>query len=538
MPIEAYEGAAGKNAQARLGKYELIRRLAVGGMAEIFLARVKAVHGFEKLVVVKRILPQYAEDEDFVRMLLDEARLAATLHHPNIVQVYDMGIDEESGQSFFSMEYVRGQDLRRIIRALTDQGRWLTLEHVLNIVIGVAAGLHHAHEQVGLDGRRLEIVHRDVSPSNILVTYSGAVKLVDFGIAKATVAQSTTRHGTLKGKIPYMSPEQCRGERLDRRSDIFSLGTVLWEMSTGQRLWKSDNELATLSRIANEDAPPPSWKKPDYPPELEKIVMKALTRDRNERYQSAQDLQIDLEEFARENKMAVSSPYLARYMQNLFAGEIAREVQAAKADPDKSVQTLLTQDLEFLAPQLLEMEGAKTTEFSPAELAKMGEDDRANTGPQEPDSFRSDTHSESVVVGVPGSRSRRNMLTAIGAVVGGLAAVGLGAWLASDDPGAGEDGQAPAAATAPVATPPQPVAQPAAGPTPEPSPEPTPEPGPTPEPAEPSPAPAAAEPEPTDTPSKPPVKTKKNSSKKKKRPSSKKKKKKSDWDRDSPFLPP
>jgi serine/threonine-protein kinase len=491
VAAQAFDGAAGGTG-SRLGKYELVRRLAVGGMAEIFLARVKAAHGFEKLVVVKRILPQYAEDEDFVRMLLDEARLAATLHHPNVVQVYDMGVDEETGQSFFSMEWVHGQDLRRIVRACLDAQKWLPLEHVLAIATGVAAGLHHAHEQTGLDGRPLEIVHRDVSPSNVLVTYTGSVKLVDFGIAKATSAQTTTRHGTLKGKIPYMSPEQCRGERLDRRSDVFSLGTVLWELSTGHRLWKADNELATLSRIANEDPPPPSSRRADYPPELEAIVMRALRRDRDERYQTAQELQLDLEEFAREHKLPVSSAYLGRFMQELFADEIARTMAAARADPDASIQTLLTADLEFLAPRLLEAEGART-----AAIAR-----------EEPEP------SESIVLGLsPGGRRRRTALAALGGAAAAAVLGGLAYWIAADTPAPGDP--APAMATVPPPTPapvPAPEAAPAAAPAPAPAPSPTPTAQ-----AEPTPTPAATRP----TARKKPTK-----------------KKKQLWDRDSPFLPP
>ncbi|MCH9685293.1 MAG: serine/threonine protein kinase, partial [Deltaproteobacteria bacterium] len=170
----------------QLGKYQLIRRLATGGMAELFLARASAIHGFEKLVVLKRILPQHAESEDFIRMFLAEARLAATLHHPNIVQVYDIG--EQDQAYFFTMEYVQGQDLRRLVRAARKAKRVLPLEHILHIVMGVAAGLNHAHEKIGLDGRPLGIVHRDVSPSNVLVTYEGGVKIVDFGIAKAATA--------------------------------------------------------------------------------------------------------------------------------------------------------------------------------------------------------------------------------------------------------------------------------------------------------------------------------------------------------------
>ena len=310
----------GTRSGTRLGKYQLVRRIATGGMAEIFLARAQAIHGFEKQVVLKRILPQHASSDDFIRMFLAEARLAATLHHPNIVQVYDIG--EEAGTYFFTMEYIQGQDLRRLVRAARRKQTPIPLAHILHIIMGMAGGLHHAHEKVGSDGRPLGIVHRDVSPSNVLVTYEGDVKVVDFGIAKAAAAQVSTIAGTLKGKIPYMSPEQCRGEAVDRRSDIFSIGTLLWELTTGKRLFAGDNEFAILNRVAKADVPPPSSVRPEYPPELEAIVMRALSVDPENRYATAIDLQIDLEDFAREARLPVSSARMGRFMRNLFDEEI------------------------------------------------------------------------------------------------------------------------------------------------------------------------------------------------------------------------
>lgn len=322
---------------ARLGKYQLLRRIATGGMAELFLARAVAMAGFEKLVVLKRILPQHAESDEFIKMFLTEARLAATLHHPNIVQVYDIG--EESGHYFFTMEWVQGQDLRRIVRAARKAEVALPLEHVLHIIAGVAAGLDHAHDKADTDGSPLGIVHRDVSPSNVLVTYDGAVKLVDFGIAKAAAFQSNTIAGTLKGKVPYMSPEQCRGEVVDRRSDIFSIGTLLWEMTTGARLFAGDNEIAIINRVAKADVPKPTSIRADYPPQLETIVMRALHSDPEQRYQHAIDLQIDLEDFAREHRLPVSSARMGKFMRELFADEIqasAAQLAAERTDPGQS----------------------------------------------------------------------------------------------------------------------------------------------------------------------------------------------------------
>ncbi len=240
----------------KLGKHDLIRQIAVGGMAELYLARTMGIEGFEKLVVVKRILPQYSDNASFVNMFLNEARLAATLHHPNIAQVYDIG--QENGEFFFSMEYVHGEDLGQLVRGSHDGGIPISLDAALTLAAGLCAGLHHAHEKTTPDGRPLNVVHRDVSPSNVLVSYDGAVKLVDFGIARVNTTPGSTAGG-LKGKISYMSPEQCRGKTvLDRRSDVFSVGTLLYELTTGQLPFTDETEYAILNHIVNTDAAPPS----------------------------------------------------------------------------------------------------------------------------------------------------------------------------------------------------------------------------------------------------------------------------------------
>jgi len=304
----------------RLGKYQLVRRLATGGMAEIYLARAAAIEGFEKVVVLKRILPQHAENAAFIRMFLAEARLAATLHHPNVVQVYDIGEDE--GAYFFAMEYVQGVDLRQLVGATRRAGRELPLQHALYVIAGVCAGLHYAHEKKDGSGAPLGIVHRDISPSNVLVTFDGGVKVVDFGVAK--VANVSTTAGTLKGKIPYMSPEQCRSAPLDRRSDVFSIGTMLWELTCGRRLFQADNELALLSVVARGEATPPSEIRPDYPPSLEAIVLKALAVDVEQRFQSAQELQLALEDFAHESHLPLSDARLQRFVRDVCSEAVAK----------------------------------------------------------------------------------------------------------------------------------------------------------------------------------------------------------------------
>jgi len=304
------------------GKYRPFRRLAIGGMAEIFLAYARSLAGFEKIVVLKRVLPQYAESNEFMQMFLDEARLAATLDHPNIVQVYDIG--EHGGSWFFAMEYVHGQSLLKVMRQITATRRWLPIEQALAIIIGTCSGMHHAHDKIGLDGIPLGIVHRDVSPPNVLISYDGAVKIADFGIAKAGAAVTSTAVGTLKGKIPYMSPEQCRSEPLDRRSDVFSIGILLYELTVGRRLFQAESEMGIIHKVVNGVVPRPSAVLRGYPEELERIVLRALQNDRNQRYNSARELQVDLEEFAREYKLSISSAKLSNFMEETFDAQTRR----------------------------------------------------------------------------------------------------------------------------------------------------------------------------------------------------------------------
>jgi serine/threonine protein kinase len=313
----------------RLGKYELVCRLAIGGMAEIFLARASGIAGFEKLVVLKRILPQYAFQDQFVEMFLAEARLTATLSHPNIAHVYDIGTVDDF--YFFTMEFVHGEDLNQVGKALAKAQKPFPLEAALTIIHGVCAGLHHAHEACGSDGLPLGIVHRDVSPSNVLIAYDGSVKLVDFGIAKMTTRAQATRVGTLKGKISYMSPEQCRGEPLDRRSDVFAIGILLYEMTTGQRLFPGENEFSTLQAIVHQDVAPPHTLVPGYAPMLEDIVMMALKRDPEQRYETAEDMMLDLEECARALGLTISPNRLSKVMHELYGRKIAAWNEAQRA---------------------------------------------------------------------------------------------------------------------------------------------------------------------------------------------------------------
>ncbi|MFO0662462.1 MAG: serine/threonine-protein kinase [Polyangiaceae bacterium] len=307
----------------QFGKYTLVRKLATGGMAELFLALQRSVAGFEKLVVIKRILPKMNEDRSFIDMLLAEARVAATLSHPNVVQIFDVG--DVDGTFYIAMEHVHGEDIRTIVRRMKKEGhREFPLSHALHIVSGIAAGLAYAHGKRDLDGTPLHIVHRDISPQNVVVTYSGDVKVVDFGIAKSdTSFQRETEFGKLKGKVPYMSPEQARGLDVDWRSDIFSAGIILFELTTGRRLFKGESEYETMRLICEKPYPLPSSLRADYPPQLEAIVMRALAKSPDARYQSARELQAALDGFAREYRIEASSVAMSTFMQSLFGAEIA-----------------------------------------------------------------------------------------------------------------------------------------------------------------------------------------------------------------------
>jgi serine/threonine-protein kinase len=268
------------------------------------------------------------QDKAFIEMLLHEARIAATLSHPNIVQIFDVGSAE--GLYFIAMEHVHGEDIRSIVRGMKVKGvPEFPLEHALAIAIGMCAGLTYAHDKRDLDNSPLGIVHRDISPQNVVVTFSGDVKIVDFGIAKSdNKTQNETKSGKLKGKVPYMSPEQARGEEIDARSDIFATGVMLFELTTGKRLFKGSSEFETLKLICERDYPKPSQVRPGYPPELERIVMKSLAKDKNERYQNAREMQSDLEAFVRNNRIAVSNIALSQFMQGLFEDKLQSQKEA------------------------------------------------------------------------------------------------------------------------------------------------------------------------------------------------------------------
>ncbi len=315
--------AAPQRDTGRFGMYRLIDRIAVGGMAEIFLAHQQQDDGQETAVVIKRIRPHLSKHAAFVKMFLNEARLAAQLNHPNVVQIHDLGKIADS--YFIAMEYVSGRDMRRVVPKAEALGIPFPLVYAVKIASCVCAGLHHAHTKVDLYGNPLNIVHRDVSPENVVVAFDGSVKILDFGIAKAANQMEQTRNGEIKGKLSYMSPEQCLGKPLDCRSDIFSLGVVLYEWLTGFKLFTGESEAAVMRSITEGKIYAPSYFREDLPERLEAILMKALERDRDKRYQTAAQMQQDLDAFLDAYDFTPTPLHLSNFIKQLFEEELAVE---------------------------------------------------------------------------------------------------------------------------------------------------------------------------------------------------------------------
>ncbi|OJH41130.1 serine/threonine protein kinase [Cystobacter ferrugineus] len=314
------------------GQYQLLERIAVGGMAELFLAHQSGPDGFDKPVVIKRIRSELSKQPAFVRMFLNEARLAAQLNHPNIVQIHDLG---KVGDSYFiAMEYLFGRDTRKVVPMAESLGISFPMVYALKIASSVCEGLHYAHQKVDLYGSPLNIVHRDVTPENIFVCFDGTVKVLDFGIAKATNrAEQTTRAGELRGKLSYLSPEQCLGKPVDHRSDLFSLGAVLYEWLTGFQLFSGDSEVAVMRGIVEGKVYAPSYFRADIPEPVEAILMKALERDRDKRYPSAWHFQQDLDRFLNAYDFTPTHLHLSNFLKQLFLRELEEEQERLRSAP-------------------------------------------------------------------------------------------------------------------------------------------------------------------------------------------------------------
>ena len=313
-----------------LGRYELLLPVAKGGMAKVWAARLVGSRGFQKIFAIKTILPHVIADTRMERMLLDEATLASEIRHPNVVETLELG--EHEGALYLVMEWVDGEPLSRVMDLAKARGG-LPLRAAVNLAAQVCSGLHAAHELVDEHGALLGIVHRDVSPQNILITHRGNAKLVDFGIAKATLrASALTEHGEVKGKFSYMAPEQVRGEEVDRRADVFALGIVLYLATTGHHPFKGQHPAEIVQRIASRHPPAkPSTLVKGYPTALQAVVMRALAKSRDERFASAQEMLAALERAMPEAFDAAFESELAQYMQLLLAGPRSTRQKAIRA---------------------------------------------------------------------------------------------------------------------------------------------------------------------------------------------------------------
>jgi serine/threonine protein kinase len=321
----------------RFGKYLLLDRIAVGGMAEVFRGKITGEQGFEKLVVIKKMLPHLTADRTMVEHFVDEAKLAALFQHENIVHVYDFG--EIDGGYFIAMEYLTGKDLKFISSKLAQAEQKLPLDHILQITANICEGLDYAHNLKDLYGTPLNFVHRDVSPQNIYVTYDGKIKILDFGIAKTVSQGERTQVGTIKGKVAYMSPEQAASHPLDRRSDVFSVGILLYEMMSGRRMFDGET-YQVLTKVADADFRAPEEAAPGWPDAAYRILHKALAKAPEDRYPSCREMRDDIDIFRRSQSIRPTAGDLSAYMLTLFAEEYAKEQTWVREVLKRSQQAL------------------------------------------------------------------------------------------------------------------------------------------------------------------------------------------------------
>lgn len=322
-------------------RYQVIERIDAGGMAEVFKANSTSLQGFQKLVAIKRILPNLTQNQRFIRMFLDEAKVSLHLNHNNTVHVFDLGIAD--GTYFIVMEYVDGTNLKNVIEHLNQEGKTLPIEQAVFIAIEVCKGLTHAHEKRDQDGRPLDIVHRDVSPPNVLISRAGEVKLTDFGLAKAKSQAEITDPGVVKGKFGYLSPEAAHGEDVDLRTDIFAVGILLWEMLTGRRLFLGDTDYQTLEQVRAARTRPVSSIRPDIPPELDQLLARALERDTDKRFQTAQSFAQALAQFLFRYGRVVTNYDLAPHVTGYLEKRGQRRRTEREVAVDDAVQRELNQ---------------------------------------------------------------------------------------------------------------------------------------------------------------------------------------------------
>jgi serine/threonine protein kinase/Flp pilus assembly protein TadD len=356
----------------QFGKYQLLDKIAEGGMAELFRAKLTGAQGFEKLIAIKRILPNLSGEENLLAAFIDEAKLAALLHHENIIQIYDFGSMDD--QYFIAMEYLFGKDLRTISRTVRKKDQELGLENILYIICRICAGLDYSHNLKDLHGEALSIIHRDINPQNILITYEGQVKIIDFGIAKAASHNTKTRENLIKGKLAYMSPEQANGQAIDHRSDIFSTGIILYELLADRRMFQGET-MHVLSLVREAQYDPPEEVIPNLAPKLNAILHRALAKDPDERFRHAGEMLADIEEFMFELSLRPNARSFAGYMKELFEEEHAQEelalwaktkiYEAGEQEPDKepvpedeTYENTLILTKEFLIQKLKQLKSA------------------------------------------------------------------------------------------------------------------------------------------------------------------------------------
>jgi len=368
-PRTSVEGQIEGTPTTAFGKYQLFASLGRGGMADVFLSVARGQMGFNKLAVIKRLRQALAEEPAFRNMFLDEARLAARLSHPNIVHTYEVG--EQNGVYFIAMEYLEGQSLNKVLKEALRRKEGIEPAIGARIVADALSGLHYAHDLRDYDGRPLSIIHRDVSPHNIFVTYDGHTKLVDFGIAKAALSSTETEVGVLKGKVAYMSPEQAMGGRIDQRSDLFAMGIVLWELLARQRLMTGESAANTLHKLMNEPIPRLSQVVPGIDPELDAIVAKSLEKDPQYRWQSAAEMRDALEAWLRTLPQPTRQDDVGRQMQHLFGSvreEVQRQIQRHMAAITTASNTTELQALTAESLRRMEQSGANVS----GQLLRLG----------------------------------------------------------------------------------------------------------------------------------------------------------------------
>jgi TonB family protein len=452
-PQPAPEGAPKRPARTRsgseFGQYVIEKHIATGGMADVYKARMMGMEGFQKTVAIKRILSNLTDSDEFVRMFIDEAKLAAQLSHNNIIHIYDLGKIDRS--HYIAMEFIEGWDLRSILEECRSRGITMPIELALYITTLLASALDYAHNKRDFDNQALGLVHRDVSPQNVLISFEGDVKLCDFGIAKAASKASQTRAGALKGKLQYMSPEQAWGKDIDHRSDIFSLGLVLFEMLTSEKVFSGTSELSVLEQVRDTIITAASMKNPDVDPEIDRIAFLALNAERDNRYQSAQEMQRDLERVMRQKGWSPDRGSVAAFLKTLGAGVEASHEQA-ETPPAEPVRSASKPVAPAVSPTRPAAPPAKSPPPGKRRDSPFGPDDDLQFGQSSADKptppvFDLDGHSSGISssrVRKGGGNQRMWMLLGLLALV---AIVGGGWWIFFSD---GSPERPPIARAAPV----------------------------------------------------------------------------------------